>query len=184
MPSGVFAPAQRPRRFNHHLYPSLTPGNFDGIRLRGKRYRFPVHQQRPPLVGHLSRKEAMDGIILEEIGQITEVRTIIDCHNLSVRKSESATQDHTTNTSKTVNTNTTCHTLFLLCCYGQGAQDRQRPLRVRGCSMAAMATSVFNTASGFNEMLPMPCSTRIGGGAAAHGDINGFRVAVGTQVII
>ena len=28
------------------------------------------------------------------------------------------------------------------------------------CSIAAMATSVFNTASGFNEILSMPCSTR------------------------
>src|SRR4029434_3599441 len=157
MPCGVFTPAQRPRRFNHHLDPSLTPGNFAGISLRGKRYRFPVHQQRLCLVGHLARKEAMDGIILEEIGQITEVGAIIDCHNLSVRKSEGATQDHTTNTSKTVNTNTTCHTLLLLCCYGQVAQDRQRPIRARGCSMAAMATSVLNRASGFNEMLPTPC---------------------------
>src|SRR5215510_14565966 len=102
----------------------------------------------------------MAGIILEEIGQITEVSTLIDCHNLSVRHSESSAQDHTTNTSKTVNTNTTCHTLLLLCCYGQAAQDRQRPLRARGCSMAAMATSVFNTTSACNERLSMPCSTR------------------------
>src|SRR5215510_15926331 len=93
-------------------------------------------------MGHLAWKEAVDGIVLEEIGQITKVSAIIDCHNLSVRKSEDTTQDHTTNTSKTVNTNTTCHTWVLL------------------CSMAAIATKVFNTASGFNEMLSMPCSTR------------------------
>src|SRR5215510_12990304 len=82
----------------------------------------------------------MAGIILEEIGQITEVSTLIDCHNLSVRHSESSAQDHTTNTSKTVNTKTTCHTLLLLCCYGQAAQDRQRPLGDRGCSMAQRVT--------------------------------------------
>src|SRR5262245_17161167 len=160
MPCSVFAPAQRPRRFNHHIDPSLTPGNFAGISLRGKLQRFPVHQQRLRLVRHLSRKEAMDGVVLEEIGQITEVGAIIDCHNLSVSKGEGATQDHTTNTSKTVNTNTTCHTIFLLCCDGHAAQGCQHLLRARGCSMAAMATSVFKTASGFNEMLSMLCSTR------------------------
>jgi hypothetical protein len=84
----------------------------------------------------------MDGIVLEEIGQITEVGAIIDCHNLNVSKGERATQGHTTNASKTVNTNTTRHTLLLL------------------CSMAATATSVFNTASGFSAMLSMPCATR------------------------
>ena len=30
MPRGVCAPAQRPCRFNHHLDPGLTPGNFAG----------------------------------------------------------------------------------------------------------------------------------------------------------
>src|SRR4029450_9472866 len=102
-----------PRRFNHHIDPSLTPGNFAGISLRGKLERFPVHQQRLRLVGHLSWKEAMDGIVLEEIGQITEVGAIIDCHNLSVSKGEGAAQDHTPNTSKTVNANTHSHTLCL-----------------------------------------------------------------------
>src|SRR5215510_9430951 len=116
--------------------------------------------RKSALMGRLARKEAVDGIVLEEISQITKVGAIIDCHNLSVRKSESTTQDHTTNTSKTVNTNTTCHTLLLLSCYGQAAQDRQRPFRARGCSMAEMAISVFNTASGFNEMLSIPRSTR------------------------
>ena len=135
MPSGVFPPTQRPCRFNHHIDPGLTPGNFAGISFRGKLERFPMHQQRPRLVGHLSRKEAMDGIILEEIGKIAEVSTIIDCHNLNVSKGKRASQDHTTNTSKTVNTNTTCHTLLILYCYGHAAQDCQHPLRARGCSM-------------------------------------------------
>src|SRR5215471_9667576 len=102
----------------------------------------------------------MDGIVLEKIGQITEVSAIIDCHNLSVSKNENTAQNHTTNTSKTINTNTTCHTVYLLCCDRHATQDCQHPLRARSCSMAAMATSVFNTASGFNEMLSMPCSTR------------------------
>src|SRR5215470_4612407 len=107
MPGSVFASAQRPRRFNHHLDPSLTPGDFAGISLRGKLYRLPIHQQRLRLVGHLSRKEAMDRIVLEKIGQITEVSAIIDCHNFSVSKGERTAQNHTTNTSKTVNTNAT-----------------------------------------------------------------------------
>jgi hypothetical protein len=64
------------------------------------------------------QRELMDGIIREEIGQITEVSAIIDGHHLNVGKGERATQDHTTNASKTVNTDTTWHTLLLLCGYG------------------------------------------------------------------
>ena len=44
MPSGVFASTQRPRRFNHYIDPSLAPGDFRRLGLRGKLHRSSIYQ--------------------------------------------------------------------------------------------------------------------------------------------
>src|SRR5262249_25314474 len=89
------------------------PGNVRGRCLRGKLHRSPVHQQRPRIVGHLTWKETMHGVVLEQIGEITQLGTIVHGHDLDVRQRHGPAQNHTTNTSQSVNANATCHISLL-----------------------------------------------------------------------
>jgi hypothetical protein len=45
-----------------------------------------MDQERPPIVGHFTRKETMDRIVLEQIGQITKPGAIVHGHHLNVRE--------------------------------------------------------------------------------------------------
>jgi hypothetical protein len=81
-------------------------------------YGLATHQYGVLIMRDLAREEPVYGIILEQIGQIANMRQIVDRHDLDVGQGERAPQDHAANTSKTVNANTTCHTLLLLSGYG------------------------------------------------------------------
>jgi hypothetical protein len=100
-------------RLHHDPHAHLAPWQGRRILLGADAHLASVDENRFALVGDLGVENAVDRVVLEEVGQRLGVREVVDRHHLDLRRLECRSEEHPADTSESVDPDPHAHGALL-----------------------------------------------------------------------
>jgi hypothetical protein len=109
------APTKSPGGFDDDVHFQRTPRNLGGFLLAEEARLSARDADRLLVVRYVCAQKAVNGVVLEQVGQLVEGRQIVDRDDLYLRHFQRPADHHAADASESIDADATCHSSLLSC---------------------------------------------------------------------